>query len=318
MPSPCSASSSWRPVWASPSASTRSTGGSLAASTRLLDHDAALVAYVLIVGGLAAKVGWAPSTTGCPTHIPRRPPASALLSAVLLPEVLLIAWRTEVAFAPAIGDHAARAPFLIFGLASVLIAAPFLIRPLAWKRLLAYSSLEHMGVIAVGIGAGNRLALIGAALHVVAHAIVKSVAFLAAIPLLRAQPDATATHPPASPARAPAGCAAGALPGGARGTAAVAPVRVGVPDRLGSRAGRRAVGRGRAAHRPGAGVRRAGPGRRRHRRGAHPPHRAEAPPSLGVIGSIAGVAAALAVGLLVAAAYLPGSQVGDALMGALA
>ena len=88
--------------------------------------------------------------------------------------MLLIAWRTEVAFAPAIGDHAARAPFLIFGLASVLIAAPFLIRPLAWKRLLAYSSLEHMGVIAVGIGAGNRLALIGAALHVVAHAIVKA------------------------------------------------------------------------------------------------------------------------------------------------
>ena len=169
---------------------------SLATTTRLLDHDAALVAYVLIVGGLAAKVGWAPVHNWLPdAHSEAPAPASALLSAVLLPEVLLIAWRTEVAFAPAIGDHAARAPFLIFGLASVLIAAPFLIRPLAWKRLLAYSSLEHMGVIAVGIGAGNRLALIGAALHVVAHAIVKSVAFLAAIPLLTAQPDAD-RHPP--------------------------------------------------------------------------------------------------------------------------
>ena len=60
-----------------------------------------------------------------------------------------------------------------------------------------------MGVIAVGIGAGNRLALIGAALHVVAHAIVKSVAFLAAIPLLAPSPTPTATHRPASPARGP-------------------------------------------------------------------------------------------------------------------
>ena len=94
---------------------------SLATTTRLLDHDAGLVAYVLIVGGLAAKVGWAPVHNWLPdAHSEAPAPASALLSAVLLPEVLLIAWRTEVAFAPAIGDHAARAPFLIFGLASVL------------------------------------------------------------------------------------------------------------------------------------------------------------------------------------------------------
>ena len=47
---------------------------------------------------------------------------------------------------------------------------PFLWRSLPWKRLLAYSSLEHMGVIALGIGFGTPLALAGVAVHIVAHA----------------------------------------------------------------------------------------------------------------------------------------------------
>ena len=54
-----------------------------------------------------------------------------------------------------------------FGLASLAVAVPFLWRPLPWKRLLAYSSLEHMGVIALGIGFGTPLALAGVVVHVV-------------------------------------------------------------------------------------------------------------------------------------------------------
>ena len=61
---------------------------------------------------------------------------------------------------------------------------------MAWKRLLAYSSLEHMGVIALGIGFGTPLALAGAALHVVGHAVAKTLGFLAATPLLADQATA--------------------------------------------------------------------------------------------------------------------------------
>jgi hydrogenase-4 component F len=293
---------------------------SLAASTRLLDHDAALVAYVLIVGGLAAKVGWAPVHNWLPdAHSEAPAPASALLSAVLLPEVLLIAWRTEVAFAPAIGDHAARAPFLIFGLASLAIAAPFLIRPMAWKRLLAYSSLEHMGVIAVGIGVGHRLALLGAALHVVAHAIVKCVAFLAAIPLLIAQPDAD-RHPPGGIART--GPRLGALLALCLVALAGLPPSPLFASELLIAWGAVEAGEPWVAAALLVGLALAFVGLARVAvdtvAARTQPHRAEAPPSLLAIGSVAGVAAALAVGLLVAAAFLPGSQVADALMGALA
>ena len=77
-----------------------------------------------------------------------------------------------------------------FGLVSLAVAVPFLWRPQAWKRLLAYSSLEHMGVIALGIGFGGPLALAGVAIHIVGHALAKALGFYAATPLLAHDPRA--------------------------------------------------------------------------------------------------------------------------------
>ena len=57
---------------------------------------------------------------------------------------------------------------------------PFLWRPLAWKRLLAYSSLEHMGVLALGIGFATPLATAGVVLHLAGHALAKALGFYAA------------------------------------------------------------------------------------------------------------------------------------------
>ena len=82
-----------------------------------------------------------------------------------------------------------------FGLTSLAVAAPFLWRPLPWKRLLAYSSLEHMGVIALGIGFGHPVAIAGVVLHVTGHALAKALGFWAAVPLLAVQPQ-TARIPP--------------------------------------------------------------------------------------------------------------------------
>jgi hydrogenase-4 component F len=152
----------------------------------------ALIAYVLLLAGLAAKIGWAPVHNWLPdAHSEAPPPVSALLSAALLPAVLLVAWRSEQSLDHVIGTRSAQDVLIFFGLVSLAVAIPFLWRSLPWKRLLAYSSLEHMGVIALGIGFGTPLALAGVAVHIAAHAVAKAVGFYAATPLVEHVPRAT-------------------------------------------------------------------------------------------------------------------------------
>jgi hydrogenase-4 component F len=166
----------------------------LTASAAHMPHDAALVGFVLLVAGLATKIGWAPVHNWLPdAHSEAPPPVSALLSAALLPTVMLIAWRTKIALEPAVGARTGSMLFIGFGLASLAVSVPFLWRRMAWKRLLAYSSLENMGILALGIGFGGRLALAGVVLHVAAHAVAKSLGFSAATPLFAVRPSAKRT-----------------------------------------------------------------------------------------------------------------------------
>jgi len=162
-----------------------------AVSTYSGGHETALVAYLLLLAGLAAKVGWAPVHNWLPdAHSEAPAPVSALLSAALLPTVLLVAWRVEQSLGPVIGVQTARSVLIGFGLVSLAVAVPFLWRSLAWKRLLAYSSLEHMGVIALGIGFATPLALAGVVVHVAGHALAKALGFYAATPLVAHEPRA--------------------------------------------------------------------------------------------------------------------------------
>lgn len=172
-------------------------GGSLDAlswhslASDIPEGETTLVAFLLVVVGLAAKIGWAPVHNWLPdAHSEAPPPVSALLSAALLPAVLLVAWRVERALEPAVGESTGRSVLIGFGLVSLAVAIPFLWRPLAWKRLLAYSSLEHMGVIALGVGFATPLALAGAAVHIAGHAVAKALGFYAATPLLGHEPRA--------------------------------------------------------------------------------------------------------------------------------
>jgi hydrogenase-4 component F len=171
-------------------------GGLDVLSWRELGHvrhgHTALVAYLLLLAGLASKIGWAPVHNWLPdAHSEAPAPVSALLSAALLPAVLLVAWRSSQALGPVIGVSTTRSVLVGFGLLSLAIAVPFLWRPLPWKRLLAYSSLEHMGVIALGVGFGTPLALAGVAVHIVGHALAKALGFYAATPLLSSEPRAS-------------------------------------------------------------------------------------------------------------------------------
>ena len=164
---------------------------SIARAAPGLQGGPAVVAFVLIVAGLATKVGWAPVHNWLPdAHSEAPPPVSALLSAALLPTVVLVTWRVVVALGPALTAGTASALLLAFGLVSLAVAVPFLWRSMAWKRLLAYSSLEHMGILAVGIGFATPLATAGVVVHVAGHALAKSLGFYAAGPLLRHAPRA--------------------------------------------------------------------------------------------------------------------------------
>jgi hydrogenase-4 component F len=184
---------------------------SIADHARGVPHQTALFALILIIVGLAAKIGWAPVHNWLPdAHSQAPPPVSALLSAALLPTVMLIAWRVVLTLGPAVTGHLADHLMLAFGLASLAVAVPFLWRPMAWKRLLAYSSLEHMGILALGIGFASPLATIGVVIHLAGHALAKSLGFYTAMALLRHDPS-NAHRPPRGLARlsAPVAAAAG-------------------------------------------------------------------------------------------------------------
>jgi hydrogenase-4 component F len=169
---------------------------SIARHARSLPHQTALFALILILVGLAAKIGWAPVHNWLPdAHSEAPPPVSALLSAALLPTVMLIAWRVVLTLGPAVPHHLADHLMLAFGVASLAVAVPFLWRPMAWKRLLAYSSLEHMGILALGIGFASPLATVGVIIHLAGHALAKSLGFYTAIPLLRHDPDSAHRAP---------------------------------------------------------------------------------------------------------------------------
>ena len=89
--------------------STRSPG--TRSSTYAGGSETALVAYLLLLAGLAAKIGWAPVHNWLPdAHSEAPPPVSALLSAALLPAVLLVAWRSEQALAPVVGERHGAGP----------------------------------------------------------------------------------------------------------------------------------------------------------------------------------------------------------------
>jgi hydrogenase-4 component F len=169
----------------------------IGSAIRSVPPATANVAAVLIVVGFAAKVGWAPVHHWLPdAHSEAPAPVSALLSAALLPTVMLVVWRLEAALTGTPAAGVCRELFTGFGLVSLAVSVPFLWRPLPAKRLLAYSSLEHIGILAIGIGFGSPLALAGVVLHVWGHAAAKALGFYATIPLFRAQ--RTAARRPAS------------------------------------------------------------------------------------------------------------------------
>ncbi|MBL0712467.1 MAG: hydrogenase [Desulfosarcina sp.] len=134
--------------------------------------------FVFILVGYGTKMGLAPMHTWLPdAHSEAPSPVSALLSGVLLNCAYLGIFKTnKIMNAAGLGDFSGTI-LMTFGLVSILAAATFILKQTEYKRLLAYSSIENMGIIAFGTGIGG-LGAYGAILCLIHHSLIKSSLFL--------------------------------------------------------------------------------------------------------------------------------------------
>jgi hydrogenase-4 component F len=139
------------------------------------------LAFLLALLGYGTKVGLFPVHTWLPdAHSEAPTPVSALLSGSLLAVSFYAILRFYQVAAAVLGSGFPRDALLVFGVASLLLAALYVFGQRDIKRLLAYSSVEHMGILAVGVSFGAPVALAGVLLHVLAHAAAKGNAFMGA------------------------------------------------------------------------------------------------------------------------------------------
>jgi hydrogenase-4 component F len=153
---------------------------SLMAAAPSADRAWLRTAFLFAVVGYGTKMGLAPLHTWLPdAHSEAPSPVSALLSGALLNCAFLGILRFfELAVAAGI-DEMAREVMLVLGLVSLGVAAGSILAQRDYKRLLAYSSVENVGILALGIGIGGA-ATYGALLHAVNHSLAKAMLFLVA------------------------------------------------------------------------------------------------------------------------------------------
>ncbi len=151
----------------------------LMANAHHLDPSLMRFAFALIILGYGTKVGLAPMHSWLPDAHSQAPAAvSALLSGVLLTVAFYAILRFKAICDIALGPSFPRTLLVIVALLSLMVAASLLLTQRDYKRMLAYSSIEHMGLIALGAAAGIQLAIAAVLLHILGHGLTKSVLFL--------------------------------------------------------------------------------------------------------------------------------------------
>jgi len=154
--------------------------------TILVEHAAAFdpallnVAFVFLLLGYGTKVGLAPLHAWLPdAHAEGPTPISAVLSGLLLNVALYAVLRFKILLSVSPEAIAAGPLMMTMGLTSLIFAAFMLYRRRDIKRLFAYSSIEHMGIVVFAFGLGGPLANFAGLLHMVMHSLTKSAIFFA-------------------------------------------------------------------------------------------------------------------------------------------
>ena len=162
----------------------QASGGNAALWTEIvknvqgLDPAMLKIAFVFVLVGFGTKAGLFPMHTWLPdAHSEAPSPVSAMLSGVLLSCALLVIFRFAIITNLVVGSSFTQTLFLIFGTLSVVASAFFMVAQRDIKRLLAYSSIENIGLILIAFGLGGPAGILAGLLQTINHSLVKSLLF---------------------------------------------------------------------------------------------------------------------------------------------
>jgi hydrogenase-4 component F len=154
------------------------TWQSIRANISGFDPFVVKIAFIFILIGYGTKMGLVPMHTWLPDAHSKAPvPISGLLSGVLLNIAFFAILRFKTVVDLAVGRQFSQELLIFFGIISILVSAFIIFIQKNYKRLLAYSSIEHMGVMALGFGFGG-IGASAALLHMIYHSLAKSLLFL--------------------------------------------------------------------------------------------------------------------------------------------
>jgi hydrogenase-4 component F len=159
----------------------------LADDPHALDPAVMRLAFALLVLGFGAKAGLIPLHSWLPDAHGQAPaPVSALMSGVLLPVAMYALLRYRV-IAAAVDPEFTRRLLLTVGIVSLALAVSLLLAQRDYKRMLAYSSIEHMGLAAIGVAVATPLTVAAVLLHLLGHGLGKAVLFCGSGQLLHTE-----------------------------------------------------------------------------------------------------------------------------------
>ncbi len=139
------------------------------------------LAFILVLLGYGTKAGLAPMHTWKPDAYAESPvPAATLLGAGFINCAIYAIMRFDVLAEKCLGHDFPGHLLVGFGVFSILLAAPFVLVQRNFRRLLAYSSIDHAGIMVAALGFGGRLGVLGAVLHMLFHGVTKPLLFFSA------------------------------------------------------------------------------------------------------------------------------------------
>jgi hydrogenase-4 component F len=145
------------------------------------DKPTMRLAFILILLGYGTKAGIAPMHTWKPDAYSEAPiPAAAMLAAGVLNCALYGLVRFYILASKCLGPEFASHLLILFGLLSIGVAVPFILVQKNFRRMLAYSSIDHAGIMVLALGFGGPLGVLGMLLHMTFHSITKPLLFFCA------------------------------------------------------------------------------------------------------------------------------------------
>ena len=153
----------------------------LAGIAEKFDPKAMRLAFILVLLGYGTKAGLAPMHTWKPDAYAEAPvPTATLLGAAFVNCAVYGIARFNVLAEKCLGHEFPGKLLVGFGVASILVASPFILTQRNFRRILAYSSIDHAGIMVAALGFGGKLGALGAALHMLFHVVTKPLMFFCA------------------------------------------------------------------------------------------------------------------------------------------